>query len=65
MTTSREEKLAYSRGYNAANRANWPIYSPPAPDDATIKKLVDALTSLCSAADTACATLWRKERDDQ
>lgn len=46
---TREEKLAYAKGYNA--RAKWPLHKPPMPPEPMVAKLMTALTNLRNAVD--------------
>lgn len=53
---TRDEALAYQRGYNAAKANKWPSHKPPLPPDPLCRKLIDALRTLRDATDSACAT---------
>jgi hypothetical protein len=59
MAMTREEKLAYARGYQGG--AKWPLHKPPTPPDAVIAKLVSALRAIRDECDGLLATL---EPDD-
>lgn len=48
---TREEKLAYSRGYNAGSRGAWPAHLPPKPPDALFSRLQWALVDLVGVLD--------------
>lgn len=60
MTMSRDEKLAYQRGYqNGAER--WPLHKPPVPPQPVIALLVTALRGLRDECDSALAVF---DKDD-
>lgn len=49
---TREERLAYAKGYAAAGRHAWPAHQPPTPPEPVVKKLVESLQKLRDAADS-------------
>lgn len=59
---TREQSLAYQRGYNAGRSRKWPEHLPPAPPDNIVKEILDAARRLCNAADAFQAT-W--DEDDE
>ena len=66
---TREEKLAYGRGYNTGAAGRWPEHRPPAPPDPLVAELMRAATSLRNAVDGELATLdeeepWQKTLGD-
>jgi hypothetical protein len=52
-----DEKRAYAKGYNAAQRHAWPEHRPPVPPEPVLAALVKALSGLRDVADDLCATL--------
>ena len=54
---SREEQLAYQRGYSAGCKGVWPEHKPPLPPDSLIRKIIEAMQKLRDCADSVCATL--------
>jgi hypothetical protein len=52
---TREEKLAYSRGYNAGRKGVWPEHRPPMPPDETCRKVLEALRALRDGVDSELA----------
>ena len=52
---TREEKLAYQRGYAAG--AKWPDHRPPYPPELLVRQLMVATRMLRDEADAQCATL--------
>lgn len=59
---TRDEKLAYAKGYSAGLNGRWPEHKPPAPPDPVIAEIIKATRSLRNAADAICSTL--DEADD-
>jgi hypothetical protein len=57
---TREEKLAYQRGYNRGVNCGkdnkWPDHIPPTPPDPVVGKMVEALKQLRMQYDWLCAT---------
>lgn len=56
-TSERARKLAYSKGYAAGMRGNWPSHKPPHPPTEVIAGLMKAINDLRDCADAICATL--------
>ena len=50
---TRDEKLAYQRGYQRGIR--WPEHCPPCPPDPVIARLMTALKKLRDTIDSGCA----------
>lgn len=49
---TREEMLAYQRGYNKGAHRRWPAHVPPLPvDSPLVADLMRALSDLCDTAD--------------
>lgn len=59
MTMSREEKLAYSRGYNAGIR--WPAHRPPMPPEPQSRLALETLRKLRDAVDAELATFDQED----
>lgn len=54
---TRDEKLAYGRGYSAgAKGRHWPEHRPPMPPDEHVRKLLEALIELRNGAAGEIAT---------
>lgn len=51
---TREEKLAYARGYTAGSRRAWPEHKPPLPPNYALAQLMTAASGLRDAVDSAC-----------
>lgn len=57
MGMSRDEKLAYQRGYQAGHRNRWPRHLPPYPPIAVIENLMSALKKARNVLDGELATI--------
>ena len=62
---TREEKLAYSKGYNRGRIGVWPDHRPPRPPDEIVGPLVLALQNMRSALDGELATLDPDDPDNR
>ena len=60
---TREETLAYGRGYNTGSRGGWPEHRPPVPPNPLFEQLLQAATRLRDEADDCCATLYDDDDD--
>lgn len=56
MAMSREERCAYSKGYNAGSR-HWPLHRPPEPPNVIVAELMRAAMKLRDAVDDQLAQL--------
>jgi hypothetical protein len=56
MSMTREETLAYSRGYSAGMSNRWPAHRPPVPPEPITGELVASLQELRDKIDSALAT---------
>jgi hypothetical protein len=54
---SREEKLAYQRGYQAGLRGRWPAHKPPAPPNEIVASLLLALREIRDHLDAELAAI--------
>lgn len=52
---TRDEKLAYGRGYNAGRKGGWPEHRPPMPPDELCRKVIAALRALRDGIDSELA----------
>ena len=59
---SREETLAYQRGYHAGKTGRWPAHKPPMPPSGILEHLGMAARMLRDEVDSALATF---EPDDE
>lgn len=59
---TRDEKLAYGRGYNAGVAGKWPLHKPPLPPGEMISALMGATRELRDAVDGELATLCDDDR---
>lgn len=57
MTRTREESLAYARGYNTGSSGAWPKHRPPMPPDSIVGPMASAARALRDAVDFELATL--------
>ena len=54
---TRDETLAYGRGYNAGAARKWPAHKPPVPPEPVVAELMRALTALRDKYDAMLATM--------
>ena len=57
MLMTRDEVLAYSRGYNAGSKKQWPPHKPPYPPNEQVKAIMKAARALRNEIDGEIATL--------
>ena len=48
---TREEKLAYQRGYEAGRSGRWPAHKLPAPPEPVVRRLIEAVAAIRMTAD--------------
>lgn len=61
MAMTREEKMAYRRGFFHGSRKAWPEHKPPCPPKPVVRELMEAAVFLRDKADAACATLGQDD----
>lgn len=62
---TREERLAYQKGYSTGITGRWPSHKPPYPPCEVVAELVKASRELRDAADGLCATLTPEDEFSQ
>ena len=56
MSQTREERLAYQRGYHTGSKRAWPEHRPPTPPDEIVAALIRAGSALRDQADRTIST---------
>ncbi len=57
MPRTYEEKLAYSRGYQAGSKGYWSENRPPHPPDERVREVIEAMQNLRDIIDNQLAML--------
>jgi hypothetical protein len=55
VARTREEQLAYARGYSRGSQGRWPDHRPPLPPEPVVNRLLETAQALRDGFDSLCA----------